>query len=115
MSWKFSRFTTSMMGLLRDPDTSGPDSRLEGVREALLASMLPHIKDLSRQPAVWSKVMYARDAQTLWFHRSDVMAVLCEHLGETQAREAMQGITEMFRGMVPAAQLKPVRRAPDRS
>ena len=110
MSWKISRITTSIMGLLRDSeDGSQMDNQLEDIREEMLGCMMPCVKGLSHQPAVWAKVMYANDIQSLWYHRSDVMVVLCEHLGETQASLTMARITAMFRGAVPATQLKAIR------
>ena len=110
MSWKISRITTSIMGLLRESgDSAAMDNQLENIREEMLGAMMPCIKGQTHQPSVWAKVMYATDTQSLWYHRSDVMVVLCEHLGEKQAGLAMARITELFRGAVPATQLRTIR------
>ena len=110
MSWKISRITTSIMGMLRDPEgSSAMDNQLEDIREEMLGCMMPCLRGLAHQPPVWAKVMYAPDVQSLWYHRSDVMVVLCEHLGETQANLTMARITPLFRGAVPANQLKTIR------
>lgn len=110
MSWKFSWIASSLSGMLRDTDsTASVDTQLEHIREELLACMLPCIKELNSQPPVWSRVLYSTDIQSLWFLRSDVMQILCEHVGETRASQTMARITDMFRGAIPDTQLKSVR------
>lgn len=63
---------------------------------------------LNRQllrPPLWGKVLYAADIQALWYLRSDLMILLAGQWGESDAREKLAAITEMFRGLVPAGQI----------
>jgi hypothetical protein len=43
----------------------------------------------------------ADDVQTLWYRRSDVLRLLADFHGERVAREKIDEISEMFRGLVP--------------
>lgn len=110
MSWKFSRFTTSLMGLLREPDVQAHvGHRVEEIRDEMLQSIFSVLDESAERPPVLAKVLYATDAQSLWYQRSELMSLLCEHHGETQAREKIDHITQRFTGLLPAAQLKKSR------
>lgn len=110
MSWKISRFTTSLMGLLRESgQDSSLDDRMEDIREAMLDCLSNVLKDQVVRPAVWGKVMHATDIEGLWFQRSDLMAVLSAHQGETSAREQLNYLTEQFRGLMSSGHMKSSR------
>ncbi|MDE2418203.1 MAG: hypothetical protein KGN32_10390 [Burkholderiales bacterium] len=102
MGWKISRFTSSLISLLRDTreeDAAAADNRLENARDAMLDLLSEVMDGQVVRPAVWGKVLYARDIESLWYHRSDVMAILSVHLGETTARARVTALTPLFKEM----------------
>jgi hypothetical protein len=104
-----SRFTSSFAALLSERnsivDISG---RLEGIREAMLDALME--LDGDHGSGVWSKIGGAPEVQTLWYLRSEVMALLAAHAGEQMARQKLDAITELFRGVVPDNQMPLTRR-----
>lgn len=98
------------MGLLRDSVRS-PESQahVEHIREEMLDCMDEFLANKTSRPAVWSKVQYADDIQSLWFLRSDVMHMLSDHCGETLAATKVDDLTAMFRGHIPKAQFASAR------
>lgn len=79
------------------------ESKVKGIRQAMLdcCAGLGESEDIAR---VWGRVLYAPDIQALWYLRSDVMTLLASRVGESVAREHVQAITEMFKGLLPSAQ-----------
>jgi hypothetical protein len=99
-----SRFTSSFAALLTDRNTIvDVDGRLEGIREAMLDALMELEGD--HDSGVWSRIGGATEAQTLWYLRSEVMALLAAHAGERVARQKLDAITELFRGVVPNNQM----------
>jgi hypothetical protein len=93
------------MGLLRDPARSVDSlEHVEHIREEMLDCMDMFLPNRTGRPPVWSKVQYADDIQSLWFLRSDVMRMLCDHCGETLAADKVDALTTLFRGHIPKAQ-----------
>jgi len=109
MGWKISRISTSLMGLLRETEKDSPQE-LERIRSGIVDCIASYMNDHNEQRAVWRKVLYAPDIQTLWYLRSDVMHLLSDHCGEPLASEKIQALTEMFRGHIPAAQFASAQR-----
>ena len=105
MSWKISRFSSSLMGLWREAEveTQAP-SQTELIRARMMECMADYLDRGCTQRPVWRKVMYAPDIQALWYLRSEVMHLLCDHCGETLAAIKLRAITELFRGHIPSAQ-----------
>ena len=102
MGWKISRFATSLISLLRDTseeDAAAADHRLENARDAMLDLLSDVLEDQVVRPAVWGRVLYARDIESLWYHRSDVMAILSVRLGESTARARIAALTPLFKDM----------------
>lgn len=111
MSWKISRISSTLMGLMRDTQSTLQASEpLEAIRSQMLDCMSEYLKGAASERPVWSKVEFADDIQTLWYLRSDLMHLLCDHCGETIANFKVQEITELFRGHMPAAQFASSRR-----
>ena len=103
MSWKTSKFASSLISLFADPPTdTRTESRAQNIREAMLDSlggMVPcHVLD-----QVVAKVYCAPNVQSLWYLRSDVMTLLSGQYGEAAAREELRNISGLFRGLLPAA------------
>jgi len=98
------RFTTGFAHLLNTQNTvMDVNGRLEQIRSAMLDTL--RVLDFHTDSRTWTDIDRANDAQTLWYLRSEVMHMLCAGLGEEIARERLDEITEIFRGMVPEAQM----------
>lgn len=111
MSWKFSQFTSTLAGLFRESDAQvTAENRMEEIRDEMLQSIFSVLEEKAARPPVLAKVLYARDVESLWYQRSDLMSLLSEHQGETRAREKIDGITRRFVGLLPPAQLAQIRR-----
>ena len=54
-----------------------------------------------RFPLVTRRIRYANDLQALWYLRGDLMGALAATHGESMAREKIQEISNMFRGLLP--------------
>ncbi len=102
-----SRFTSSFAALLTDQSTViDADARTENIRTAMLQA-LAEMDDIAAQDTskTWSNVMRASDVQALWYLRSELLHALSERLGEREARQRLDTITEMFRGIVHKNQM----------
>jgi hypothetical protein len=54
-----------------------------------------------RFPILAHRIRAGADAQALWFARADLMAVLAEVHGEDEARARIDGLSNMFDGLLP--------------
>lgn len=104
MSGVFSKFTTSLMGLLSEsaPKPSAK-ARLDDIRQAMLNGLdgVPVSHQLTK---VSARILYAPDVQSLWYLRGDVMTLLAEALGESVASARLATISTLFVGLLPSAQ-----------
>lgn len=82
------------------PPDSHMDSRIEDIREAMLAS-LDGIQPSDALATVVGRLRCAPHIQVLWYVRSDMMTLLASEHGELVARERLQRITELFVGLLP--------------
>jgi hypothetical protein len=73
-------------------------ARLEDIRKIMMAAA----SETGDHPALLRRMRFAADITALWYLRSDLMAVLCDSLGELAARARLKIITQMFDGLVPA-------------
>ena len=105
MSWKTSKFASSLISLFIDsaPDAIN-DSRIERVRQAMLTA-LEGLPDTPAQDSAIRRVRWAPNAQALWYLRSDVMTLVSTQRGESAARQCLQEITQLFLGLVHANQM----------
>lgn len=111
MSWNMSRFTSSLAGLLRSQETESQlNNRVEDVRDAMLDCMLAVLGQEAYPPLLWNRILLSHDAQGLWYLRSELMAFLSDHHGETAARKLMMSITDQFKGLVSSGQLEQAKR-----
>jgi hypothetical protein len=111
MGWKMSRISSSLMGLMREPEPeTGMPSRLEHIRRDMLACLAEQLQDPANPPLVWAKVLHAHDIQSMWYLRSDLMHLLSDHCGEAIASAELGRITELFRGQLPTAQFASAKR-----
>jgi hypothetical protein len=105
MSWFKGALRNSIYGLLGNSATPS-DSVLEAGTEDIREAMLELLADSGGAKAfasVTRRVRYANDIQALWYLRGDLLAALASVHGEMAAREKVAGITEMFRGLLPAS------------
>lgn len=92
------------MSLFGDtPPDGGAQARVTAIRQAML-DCLVGMAESQQQTKIWAQVLYAPDIQTLWYLRGDLMTLLAGPLGESAARSHLMAITQMFDGLLPAAQ-----------
>ena len=104
MSWKKSKFASSLMSLFGEPVPGlQPERRLKDIRQAMLDSLMG-LEESHQLTRIWAKVLYAPDIQALWYLRSDIMTLLANLLGESIAHTRLTPISVMFNGLLPAAQ-----------
>lgn len=90
----------AMLGLKEETPAAIGHST-EDIRQAMLNELGSDSE--KRFPAVARRIRYAQDIQTLWYARSDVMAILARIHGETIAREELARISGQFKGLLPKA------------
>ncbi|MBI2751290.1 MAG: hypothetical protein HYX43_18655 [Burkholderiales bacterium] len=94
-----------------------PKDAVGGRQEEIRTAMLAALADLeSSQPHAFSKTLViiaqASSVQSLWDARSDLLRLIADRDGELAARKTLDGITEMFRGLVPHNLMPNRRRVP---
>ena len=109
-----SSFTSSFSDLLHGQNPKDAlGARQEEIRTAMLAA-LSEIE--SSQPHAFSRTLatitQAADVESLWDARSELLRLIAERDGEMAARKTLDGITELFRGLVPHNLLPTRRRVP---
>lgn len=82
-----------------DPPTEVATSTLEDVRSSMLELAASCPKEHAEKLAF--RIRFAPEVQTLWFMRSELMAVLARTYGEAVAREKVVGLGVEFRGLLP--------------
>jgi hypothetical protein len=104
MSWKKSKIASSLMSLFGEsvPDTA-PDGRIQEIRQAML-DCLTVLNANEQTLHILARVTRAPDIQALWYLRADVMILLASLMGESRAHTQLRPITDMFVGLLPAAQ-----------
>lgn len=105
MRWFKPNLRNSIYGLLNQPRTPPSESVLENSTEDIREAMLALLGDDSakRFAQITRRIRYANDIQGLWYLRGDLMAALATTMGEAEARKRVQGITEMFHGLLPGS------------
>lgn len=105
MSWKTSKFATNLVSLFIDSDPNdATESRVEEVREAMLSS-IRELSSSETHATITRRLRWAPHAQALWYLRIDVMTLLCTQRSESEARQILQEITQLFLGLVHANQI----------
>jgi hypothetical protein len=102
MRWLKPNLRSSIYGLLGHPSTPSQsvlENGQEDIREAMLGLMGE--AGPKRFPQITRRIRYANDIQALWYLRGDLMAALATLNGESEARRKVQGITDMFHGLLP--------------
>lgn len=101
MRWFNLNLKGSVLALLGGGDLSA--TALEDRTEDIRLFILTELGEFAEQnyPKLVRNVTYAHDAQSLWYTRGEVMAVLADMHGETIAREKIERINDKFRGLLP--------------
>lgn len=106
MSWKISKFTSSLMGLIGLLPESSREASLENRTDCIRQAMLDCLSGmaLSRElQRVRGRVLYAADPLVLWYLRGDLMTLLSGTRGEVVARKELAEISTLFQGLLPRA------------
>lgn len=97
------RLRTSLWGLLGErpfADTEVTNEQVTRIRLLMLDSLGKNgpadFKSLYRD------IQFARDAEGLWYCRSELMRAMTSMHGEASARTILREVTELFRGLVNA-------------
>lgn len=106
MSWKSSKFASSLMSLFGDHSTTtpSPETRIQEIRRAMLDCIEGVDEESYEGTRVLAQVLYAADIQSLWYIRPDVMSLAASLRGEAAAHTRLASISDMFIGLLPAAQ-----------
>lgn len=92
----------SSLATQRIPPT---DQQIKSIQAALLDCMEDVQPQNALRPPLWARVAVCRDLQSLWYLRTDVLMYLATYIGEPKARDRLQPITNMFRGLISPSQL----------
>lgn len=102
MSWIPSSLVTGVQNLFggfENAQASRVAAALEDIREAMLEGL--GVTDAVTASKLELRVTHACDLQDLWYLRGDVMAAIAAVDGEAIARQKLNQISDMFRGLLP--------------
>lgn len=104
MSWIPSALVTGLHSLLTGLDktnSSRAENALEDIREAMLDGL--GVSSAVAATKLELRVTHAEDLQDLWYLHGDLMAAIAAVDGEALAREKINRISDMFKGLLPRA------------
>lgn len=102
MSWIPSTLVTGLQNLFigsNSAQVARTETALEDIREAMLNGL--GVSSAVTASKLELRVTYAADLQDLWYLRGDVMAAIAAVDGEALARQKLDQISEMFKGLLP--------------
>jgi hypothetical protein len=100
LSFASSLLTTLQAAIShRAADRLSAAARLEDIRHAMLDSL----EDAGDMPLtqIARRVMFAPDAESLWYLRPELLMVIASMRGERAARQILEQISVMFTGLLP--------------
>ncbi|WP_367846290.1 hypothetical protein [Rhodoferax sp. WC2427] len=102
MAWDSTSIKNSFYSIL-GMDSARADAGRAQQLEQVRTAMLECLGDVGgfEGPILRQRVAYAKDVQTLWFLRADLMGVLASRDGEGAARNRMDQIAPLFQGLLP--------------
>ena len=89
----------ALLGLKSAPSKDEVNQRMDAIRQAMLE--LLGDQGQADHPSLVRRVRHARDVQALWYARSDLMGALAGLSGEARARQQVDSVTELFKGVLP--------------
>ncbi|HEY8049097.1 MAG TPA: hypothetical protein VIE63_07980 [Ramlibacter sp.] len=81
------------------PPAEQPTVTIDDVREEMLEMVGPPSEATA---LLVRRIRYAPDPQSLWFMRSELMALLAHREGEVVARMQLEMLSDMFRELLPS-------------
>ncbi|WP_295958115.1 hypothetical protein [Rhodoferax sp.] len=102
MAWDSTSIKNSFYNII-GVDTARADAGRAQQLEQVRSTMLAYLGEVDgfEGPALQHRVAYAKDVQTLWFLRADLMGVLANRDGESAARARMEQMAPLFQGLLP--------------
>jgi hypothetical protein len=101
MHFVASRLLTTLFGVTSQQTSDKPSKsqRLEDIRQ----SMLDSLADAGAMPLAQfeRRVIFASDAESLWYLRPELLMVIASKRGERAARQRLEQISAMFIGLLP--------------
>ena len=104
MSWIPSTLVTGLQNLFTGCDNAQvarAETALEDIREAMLNGL--GVSSEVTASKLELRITYAADLQDLWYLRGDMMAAIAGVDGEALARQKVDQISDMFKGLLPRA------------
>lgn len=95
------RLSNSFWAFLGRPAAEAPEAVVERVRGAMLCALAEHLGQDGQE--LKQQVRYARDIESLWYLRPEIMNAIAAGRGEAVARSCLVGVTILFRGHHPGA------------
>src|SRR5687768_16217996 len=104
MAWFKTTLISSIQALFSTSTAKAPppgdqEDALEEIRRRMCA--MAEFGAGPRDMGLVRRIRYASDIQTLWFIRSELMAVMARTHGEAIARERLARLGDMFAGLLP--------------
>lgn len=101
LSFAASLLTTLQDAISSRAADSGPDDRLEAIRQAMLdslagAGVMPYAQ-------IERRILFAYDAESLWYLRPELLKEIATLRGEATARQRIDRISAMFADLLPRA------------
>ena len=100
-STSFKQSVQGFFGSAPEPMDARRAERIEHIRAAMLSQLGP--QGGQQYPLLERRIMYCRDVESLWFLRGDLLLALAMMHGELVARHRVDGLREMFQGLIPDA------------
>lgn len=100
MSWIPSTLVTGLQNLFTGFDNAQvarAETALEDIREAMLNGL--GVSSEVTASKLELRITYAADLQDLWYLRGDMMAAIAGVDGEALARQKVDQISDMFKGL----------------
>jgi hypothetical protein len=72
---------------------------VENIRRKMLAMAV--MGNADRAEALARRIRYAANVESLWYARGELMQLLAREHGEVLAREKVDALSELFRGVLP--------------
>ncbi len=95
------RLKNSFWALLGQSKTEPSEAVLERVCQAIQAALDEHLDQDGLELKL--RVRFARDIETLWYLRPDIMSAIATHRGEATARKCINDLTVLFKNYRPSA------------
>lgn len=72
---------------------------VESIRRKMLAMAV--MGNAERSETLARRIRYAANIESLWYARSELMHLIAREHGEAIARERVEALSELFRGVLP--------------